>query len=329
VWVRPDGLFLLALSFALVPGARRKRALLAASILLAYAAFNRLVGVTWLPQTVAMKARFAFEPVARSWNMLREWGALWGLPYRPIDTIEQPVALLLLLLAGAVAALRGKPLLALYVVGFPLALSLFHEHSGSHKRYLIPVVPFGIVLAVQALARLRPRLPRARGVSTLAAVGAFCVVWQGGVAWRASEAHGWNVQNINKMQRLLGEYARVATAPGDRVATNDIGAIGYWSERYVVDLMGLATPHRPLPEQLTRYRPRLLIVFVDWFKDYARWDSADQSFVFHDSDSTHKYTLVAGIELSRNTICARDQMLAFARTERDAPAPRVKDLKRF
>ena len=99
--------------------------------------------------------------------------------------------------------------------------------------------------------------------------------------------NGWNVQNINEMQRTMGEFARRITKPGDRIAANDIGAIGYFSERPVVDLVGLITPREPLPRMLSRYRPELIIVFVDWFHQYALWDAESRGFVFLDADSTH------------------------------------------
>jgi hypothetical protein len=123
------------------------------------------------------------------------------------------------------------------------------------------------------------------------------------------------------MQCRLGEFARRITKPGDRVAANDIGAIGYFSERPVVDLMGLITPREPLPRMLSRYKPELLIVFVDWFRGDVLWDRESQGFVFLDADSTHKYMMVGAVELEHNTISAKDQMLAFRRLPMDAPAP--------
>jgi hypothetical protein len=123
------------------------------------------------------------------------------------------------------------------------------------------------------------------------------------------------------MQRSFGEFARQITKPGDRIAANDIGAIGYFSERPIVDLVGLITPREPLPRMLSRYKPELMIVFVDWFHEYALWDPESRGFVFLDADSTHKYMMVGALELRHNTISAKDQMLVFRRLPMDAPAP--------
>ena len=80
---------------------------------------------------------------------------------------------------------------------------------------------------------------------------------------RKATAHGWNVQNINMMQRFLGLVAENMTSPGDTIAASDIGGIGYFSHRKVVDLMGLVSAPSTLPENLSVYRPKLLIVIID------------------------------------------------------------------
>jgi len=152
-------------------------------------------------------------------------------------------------------------------------------------------------------------------------VSLTCLVWQGGIALKKATTHGWNVQNINMMQRLLGLTAKGATAPGAVLAASDIGAIGYFSNRRVVDLMGLVSKPRSLPENLSYYKPDLLIGVVDWFKAHARPDSATHFYAFYDSDSTHKYTAMTAIELSHNTICAGDQMVAFVRQKPGDPPP--------
>ena len=322
VWVRPDGLFLagLALVFG-PPRAIWKRALCALPPILAFFAFNHAIGGHWMPQTVGAKAHFGVDIATRTNTLIREWGALWGIPYRGTDDLEEPVLLLALLAIGAAALLRRRPILALYAIGFPIALSLFREHSASHKRYILYVIPFGIVLATAGLAVIADRLRGSPGRTALAAIGGICLVWQIVIARGEAETHGWNVQNINEMQCRLGEFARGITKRGDRVAANDIGAIGYFGERPVVDLMGLITPREPLPRMLSRYKPELLIVFVDWFKEYVLWDRESQGFVFLDADSTHKYMMVGAVELKHNTISAKDQMLVFRRLSMDAPAP--------
>jgi len=329
VWVRPDGIFLLLLGLVLVAKDRWKQAAVAGAILGAFFLFNLGIGGTLFPQTVGAKTHFGIEPVTRTWNLLREWGALWGIPYRKTEAVEQPALLLLGMVLGAWALVRKHPLLALYAVGMPLALSLFRSEAAPGKRYILYVIPFGAILAAQGFDFLSRKLLPARALWGLIALGVIALGWQGVYVARKATQYGWNVQNIDKMQGYLGRLSHFLTEPGDRIATNDIGAIGWYSRRTIVDLVGLVSPSMSLPQALTRYRPELLIIFVDWFKDYADYDKAHDTFTFWDADSTHRYAVVAGVQLNHNTISSKDQMLLFKRFPADAPLPEHRLLRRF
>jgi len=329
VWVRPDGLFLLALGVLFAPRDRVKCAVTALAALVPFFLFNLSVGGTLFPQTVGAKAHLGLDLGKRTWNLLREWGALWGIPYRSTDELEHPALFLVGLLAGAWALRRKEPMLAIYAVGLPIALSLFREESGSGKRYILYVIPFGAILAAAGFELLARTLTRARALHGFLALGAILVLWQGACLARKATQYGWNVQNIDKMQGYLGRLSRYLTQPGDRIATNDIGAIGYFSERPVVDLVGLVTPAVSLPQALSTYRPELLIIFVDWFRAYAEYDPGHDTFLFHDADSTHQYAVVAGVQLNHNTISSKDQMLLFKRYPAGAPLPGRRLLRRF
>jgi hypothetical protein len=329
VWVRPDGLFLLALGLVARPREALRRLMVAAPVLVAFFGFNYATGGTWMPQTVGVKTHFGINLGYRLSNMMREWGALWGLPYRTTDQLEEPIVFLILLLIGSVLTVRRWPLLAAYAIGFPLALALFREHSASHKRYILYVIPFAMLLSVLAVDILSRRWAsqRARWIAPLAV--AACLVWQATYIPHKAEVYAWNVQNINKMQRLLGDFVKLVTQPGDVIAANDIGAIGYFGERYLVDLMGLVSPLRSLPENLERHEPRLLLVFVTWFREYAVPDPKSGNYLFYDADSTHRYELLAGIELQKNTICASNRMTVYVRLGRDEPSPTQRFLYKF
>jgi hypothetical protein len=312
-----------------VRGSLWKRLLVAGAVVAGFAAFNEVVGGRLLPQTVAMKAHLGIDLHARTWNMLREWATLWGVPYRRNDEVNEPVVFLLLLLAGAALTWRRRPLLALYVIGFPLVLSLFRDSAGSHKRYLLPTVPFAMILVALSVDRVA-RWAESRGARHALAVGAVLILaLQAPYLGAMRTAYAWNVQNIEKMQVLLGRFANLATAPGDRIATNDIGAIGYFSGRYVVDLLGLVSPPRPLRENLRIHRPKLLLVFLTWFRDDAEPDSGSGNYRFWDADSTNRYELIAGVELERNTICANNRMTAYVRLGKNDPSPTRRWLYRY
>jgi arabinofuranosyltransferase len=327
VWARPDGLFLIALGVLAPPREMLRRVLAAAPILLAYFVFNVAVGGHWMPQTVGVKAHWTVDP-ARTWGMLRQWGELWGMPYQRNVFLDEPPLVLPFVLIGAAITIRRWPILALYALGFPLAFSLFQSSVMQEKRYLLYVVPFGMVLAAFGWSWLEAWAEgRWRHVGVAAA--ALCLLFQIAILPGRAERYAWNVQNIEKMQVILARFAGAVTKPGDAVAVNDIGAMGFFSGRYVVDLLGLITPQRTFPENLRRHRPRLLVIFPGWFRDYAVSDPASGDYRFFDPDSTSRYELVGGIYLKNNTICGARRMAVYLRLDRDSPSPSTRYLYTF
>jgi len=111
------------------------------------------------------------------------------------------------------------------------------------------------------------------------------------------------------------------SSPGDTIAVNDVGAMGYFSKCYVVDLVGLVSPLKPFPENLKYYRPKYLAIFPGWFKQYAAASPRTRNSEFYDADSIYKYAPVAGAGLRFNTICSRDKMFIYARLSRGAEGP--------
>src|SRR5262249_1116553 len=259
------------------------------------------------------KAHFSIQLAARTANILREWGTLWGIPYRPHDQIEHPMLLFPLMVIGAVLTWRKQPVLALFWLGLPVAFSLFREDTSSHKRYIMHAVPVGMLLASQGAAWLSQRIDPRGPHRVLAALGVLAILWQLGYLDRKATTHGWNVQNINGMEITMAKIANQVTKPGETVGDSDVGAMGYFSGRNVLDLVGLVSKRRALPENLSVCRPSVIVVDMEWFRPYARRDSASGYFVFYDADSSHRYTPLGGVQLSHNTICSTNEMIMFKR----------------
>ncbi len=117
--------------------------------------------------------------------------------------------------------------------------------------------------------------------------------------------HGMAVQNITDMQITMGKTAGEITAPTDTIATNDVGAIGYFSGRYVVDLIGLVTPMKTFGENLRDHRPMLLAIFDPWFPERR----TDSTFVNH-------YRYLAALKLNQNIVCGYEIMSLYVRDDR-------------
>jgi hypothetical protein len=214
--------------------------------------------------------------------------------------------------------------LVAYALFFPFAFAAFGSSPGQFDRYIAYVVPFSVLLAVVGLDRVAHRVVRQQALVTVMILGAVCVGWEAYAARIAGIGYGWNVQNINGMQRHIAEDAHKAMAPGDTIAVNDVGAMGFFSGCYVVDLVGLVSPKREFPENLRFYRPKFMAIFPDWYRKFGTVDRNTGQLVFFDADSSHKYAPFVGIRLKINTISARNTMYVYKRMRRDeASATRV------
>jgi hypothetical protein len=117
-----------------------------------------------------------------------------------------------------------------------------------------------------------------------------------------------NVDNINEMHVALGRWAAENTPEDATLALNDIGAIAYFSERYVVDLAGLVTPEVvPILRGTDRAAGLLdlmaaegvdyAIIFPTWFPSLAARDDA--------LEPVHQVTL------ANNTIVGGETMVVY------------------
>ena len=59
---------------------------------------------------------------------------------------------------------------------------------------------------------------------------------------RQGRDYAANVADINQMHVAMGQWLAANTPAEAVVASNDIGAIAYFSERRLLDIVGLATP---------------------------------------------------------------------------------------
>ena len=104
------------------------------------------------------------------------------------------------------------------------------------------------------------------------------------------------VKNINDLQIATARWLIAETSPDARIATNDIGAIKYFSRRFLIDTEGLVTPEAIHPKRMRQFvpfleseRPDLLIIFPEWYPEIvARTD------LFHEIYRIHAHQDAAG-----------------------------------
>jgi hypothetical protein len=160
-------------------------------------------------------------------------------------------------------------LLWLWPVALAAALATTMPGAWQYGRYLMPALAPLLALGAASLAPLfrdeRPRVAPLVGVVMGLAVALSLV--------GARVTYASDVRSVDDYHVAVALWLRTHTAPGDVIATHDIGAIGYFSDRRVIDFAGLATPQMipllanqaAIEAYLWRHHVAYVVMRPDWF----------------------------------------------------------------
>lgn len=287
VLARPEGILAAGLAGIyglLVPGRLRDRlrwAALAAAglalLLVPYFGLNVLTSGEMWPNTFYAKQT--------------EYAALWSIPYPRrllsqafVSLIGPQIVLLPGLLYTLWLAVRHRPVdwsVLLPVVWIVSHWALYAARlpvTYQHGRYAIPTIPvlaaYSIYGACQ-LARPRARQTPIR-LASLTWLLAGALLFPLMVGFSGAPAYGRDVTFIEDEMVAVARWVADNTRPETVIAAHDIGALGYFAPRPLVDLAGLASPE-VIPfmtdeARLTAYildsRAAYLVVFPHWSRAY-------------------------------------------------------------
>ncbi len=257
---RPEGMGLLALTVAVVlvawnPRERGVRLVAAwiAGVGLAwllctapYAIWNYHVSGDLLPETAAAKqAEYAIH--REQWSLPERYGRM---------LLPLMAGGLVMLLPGIIAALvmigarlRHDRRNIAYLLPFVWAILLLSAYavrlpaSYQHGRYVMPVLPhlllYGVggTLVILKTGRRRPGL---RVLSRALALSAVLVTL--GFVWLGARQYAQDVRIINTEMVETARWVERHLPPDDLLAVHDIGALGYFAPRPILDLAGLVSP---------------------------------------------------------------------------------------
>jgi hypothetical protein len=221
------------------------------------------------------------------------WWRLFGTFGEPVETVQGVFRVIfigaqLLLLPGLCFAAwitfkerrTDLALIWLWWIGFLLLYALRLPVTYQHGRYQIPAIPWIILLGVWGTVRLLEKVPRrqvflrvlsrAWMLSLLLLVLAFTVIG----AW----AYGRDVRFIESEMVTTAKWLDAHTAPAALIAAHDIGAIGYFTQRPLIDLAGLITPEvipiirdeAALFDFIATRPADYLVTFPSWYPDLTR-----------------------------------------------------------
>jgi hypothetical protein len=120
-------------------------------------------------------------------------------------------------------------LIAIYALRLPVTYQ--------HGRYLIPTIPLLVLLGAWGTENL-PRLHRIPKRALLLSLPILLVIF-----WvRGAQQYAKDVRIIDSELKAAGLWIRDNTLDSALIGAHDIGAIGYFSERFLIDTAGLITP---------------------------------------------------------------------------------------
>jgi hypothetical protein len=221
------------------------------------------------------------------------WWRLFGNFGEPVETVQGVFRVIFigaqfLLLPGLLFAAwltlverrTELGLIWLWWVGYLLLYGFRLPVTYQHGRYQIPAIPWVILLGVWGTACLLEKIPRrnvalrvvrqALALSLIMLTLAFTVI--------GAQAYGQDVRFIESEMVATAHWLRANVPPDALIAVHDIGAIGYFTQRPLIDLAGLITPEiipiirdeTALFAFITGVQADYLVTFPSWYPQMSQ-----------------------------------------------------------
>jgi hypothetical protein len=128
----------------------------------------------------------------------------------------------------------------LLVIGLPIAQAFVAPQFRHNGRYFFPVIPVGAIIACAFGENLTHRFSREKWLSLMLI---FLLFVGGGVEaarWIYKESYA--ARNINDQQIAIAKWVDATLTSKDTLAVDDVGALAYYTDRPIIDLVGLVSP---------------------------------------------------------------------------------------
>lgn len=238
---------------------------------LPYLGFQMMIGGRPWPTTLyAKQAEYA---VLRGLPLLGRFLEQWRAPSAGALAILYPGLLIWLIQTAKDRDwARLAPLVwaVAYISAFAWRLPVTYQHG----RYVMPVIPVLLVLGMRGLLDFLERNPdrgprwvlRRSWVASLGVVAVLFLVL-------GSRAYAKDVAIIQTEMVRTSRWISEHTEEGALIAAHDIGALGFYGERPILDMAGLVSPEvipilrneSALAKLLERHSADYLMTFPDWY----------------------------------------------------------------
>lgn len=201
-------------------------------------------------------------------------------------------------------------ILPVIIVSHPVIVALLSPYrgpafqQGRYSAHLVPLIVITGMLGIYFISEFVEERFNSRKIKTVIISAIF---FYGAInSWSASKIYALNVSNINDMQVKMGMWVRDNINPDALIAVNDVGAITFFSDRNIIDLVGLVSPEilsfkkrgeDGILEYLDMKKPDYLIIFPNWFPKI--------------SGMRERFREIYFIKLNYNTISGGDVMVVY------------------
>jgi hypothetical protein len=306
VWVRPDAVTLLGPGFFITflrNDSLRAKTYKALRIMagfalffLPYLLFNyQLAGSVWPNTFYAKQAEYA---ILRNLGIIQRYFSIFILPLIGPGILLLP-GWLFFVVKGIKEKSAFRIAMILWWLGYTLIYALFLPVNYQHGRYLIPAMPVyfiaGLIgsfeLSQQIGAANRPRLILQR--TWFLSIAAVWIAFQ----IMGAITYADDVAIIETEMVSTARWIDSNTDPDAVIAAHDIGALGYFGQRDIIDLAGLISPEvipfirdeSQLAAFLNEKQAEYLVTFPGWYPKLV-----SQGTLIHQSSS--KFSPDAGGE---------------------------------
>jgi len=288
VWVRPDGLTLVgpAVLVILLKEAdwkNRFMGMLQLSlgifiVALPYLIFNQsLSGKIWPNTFFAKQAEYSLQ---RNSPLLLRYIDQMRMPLIGVGALLLPGYLYFIYISlkrktwGVISSF-------LWLMGYILLYAIRLPVTYQHGRYVMPAMPVYFVLSLVGMSFLVHPSTRSVVKRVVSRAWMFSTVVVLIVFWfLGARAYAWDVAIIESEMVDTALWISENTKSSDLIAAHDIGAIGYFSQREIIDLAGLISPEvipfirdeMKIEQFLDRKAVDYLVTFVgnEWYPELIR-----------------------------------------------------------
>lgn len=281
VWIRPDGLTLIGPAFlilSLIGTNWRKKihsliGFLAGFILIfgPYLLWNKWLDGSWWPNTFyAKQAEYAIELQDPLWHRIAEQVLL---PLVGAGVLLVPGFILFMSRMLRERNWRAAAV-GLWSIGFIVLYAMRLPVTYQHGRYVMPAMPVYFLFGLAGMSEWYSHRMRSLGTRVVgkAWVLATALVTLG-FWFIGARAYGRDVAFIESEMVVTARWIAAHTDERAIIAAHDIGALGYYSGRTLIDLAGLISPEVipfirdevKLKFYLDRHQVDYLVTFPGWY----------------------------------------------------------------